>query len=133
MPKAVEQPNIALIRADQLAPHFIGAYGNAEVKTPYVNVVEPENVLFSFTYSVVGQLEEWKRYLRDLDCKQRLSIKRFDALGGTKSVSEVESIGGPDVWRVPQDLPKKAELEGFQVIFLAEDSKDHCYLRLLRT
>jgi len=33
MPKP---PNIVLIMADQLAPHFTGAYGHALVQTPHM-------------------------------------------------------------------------------------------------
>jgi hypothetical protein len=62
-----------------------------------------------FTYSAVGELEEWKRYRLDPDCKQRLLIDRFDATGEEKSTGEVERAGGPDLWKGPPDLPNKAK------------------------
>lgn len=97
----------------------------------YVDGDEPETVLFGFTYSAVGELEEWKRYRQDADCKQRLIIDRFDAADEAKSIGEVERAGGLDLWNGPPDLPEKAKQAGFQVIFLAKDAKDQCYLRIL--
>jgi len=97
----------------------------------YIDGDEPETVLLGFTYSAVGALEEWKRYQRDPDCKQRLLIDRFDAADETKSIGEVERAGGPDLWKGPLELPEKAKQAGFQVIYLAKDAKDQCYLRLL--
>jgi hypothetical protein len=97
----------------------------------YVDGDEPETVLLGFTYSAVGQLEEWKRYLRDPDCKERLLIDRFDAADRAKSIGEVERAGGPDLWKGPTELLEKAKQAGFQVIFLAKDAKDQCYLRIL--
>jgi hypothetical protein len=97
----------------------------------YVDGDEPETVLLGFTYSAVGQLEEWKRYRRDPDCKQRLLIDRFDAWNEAKSIGEVERAGRPDLWNGPRDLPEKAKQAGFQVIFLAKDANDQCYLRIL--
>ena len=97
----------------------------------YVDGDEPKTVLLGFTYSAVGELEEWKRYRRDPDCTQRLLIDRFDAADEAKSIGEVEHAGGPDLWQGPPDLPKKATQAGLQVIFLAKDEKDQCYLRVL--
>ena len=97
----------------------------------YVDGDEPETVLLGFSYSAVGRLEEWKRYRRDPDCKQRLLIDRFDASGEAKSIGEVERAGGPDLWKGPLELPEKARQGGLQVIYLAKDAKDQCYLRLL--
>ncbi|MDP7152577.1 MAG: hypothetical protein QGI08_04300 [Paracoccaceae bacterium] len=97
----------------------------------YVDGDEPETVLLGFTYSAVGELEEWKRYRQDVDCKQRLLIDRFDAADEAKSSGEVERAGGPDLWNGPQDLPEKAKQAGFQVIYLAKEAKDQCYLRIL--
>jgi hypothetical protein len=88
-------------------------------------------VLLGFTYSAVGELEERKRYRQDPDCKQRLLIDRFDAADEAKSIGEVERAGGPDLWNGLRDLPEKAKQAGFQVIFLAKDAKDQCYLRIL--
>lgn len=97
----------------------------------YVDGDEPEAVLLGFTYSAVGELAEWKRYRRDPDCKQRLLIDRFDATGEEKSMGEVERAGGPDLWKGPSELPDKAKQAGLQVIYLAKDAKDQCYLRVL--
>ena len=97
----------------------------------YVDGDEPETVLLGFTYSAVGQLEEWKRYRREPDCKQRLLIDRFDAADEAKSIGDVERAGGPDLWKGPPELPVKAKQAGFQVIYLAKDAKDQCYLRIL--
>ena len=97
----------------------------------YVDGGEPETVLLGFTYSAVGELEEWKRYQQDANCKQRLLIDRFDAADEAKSIGEVERAGGPDLWNGPRDLLEKAKHAGFQVIYLAKDAKDQCYLRIL--
>lgn len=97
----------------------------------YIDGDKPETVLLGFTYSAVGKLEEWKRYRRDPDSKQLLVIDRFDAAGEAKSTGEVERAGGPDLWKGPAELPEKAKQAGFQVIYLAKDAKDQCYLRVL--
>ena len=97
----------------------------------YVDGDQPETVLLGFTYSAVRDLEEWKRYRRDPDCKQRLLIDRFDAMGEAKSIGEVERAGGPDLWKGPLELPEKAKQAGLHVIFLAKETKDQCYLRVL--
>jgi hypothetical protein len=97
----------------------------------YVDGDELETVPLGFTYSAVGQLEEWKRYRRDPDCKQRLLIDRFDATTGkAKSIGEVERAGEPDLWKGPLELPEKAKQAALQVIYLAKDAKDQCYLRV---
>ena len=97
----------------------------------YVDGDEPATVLLSFTFSAVGELEEWTRYRRDPDCKQRLLIDRFDAAGEVKSTGEVERAGSPDLWKGPLELPEKAKQAGLHVIYLAKEKKDQCYLRLL--
>ena len=98
----------------------------------YVDGDDPEAVLLGFTYSSAGKLEEWKRYRRDRDCKKRLLIDRFDAADVAISIGEVEHAGGPDLWKGPPDLPNKAKQAGLQVIFLAKEEKDQCYLRILQ-
>lgn len=97
----------------------------------YVDGDDPETVLLGFTYSAVGELEEWKRYRRDPDCKQRLLIDRFDAADRATSIGEVERAGGPGLWKGPLELPKKAKQAGLQIIYLAKETKDQCYLRIL--
>lgn len=88
-------------------------------------------MLLGFTYSAVGELEEWKRYRQDADCKQLLLIDRFDAADEAKSIGEVERAGGPDLWNGPRDLWEKAKQAGFPFVFLAKYAKDQCYLRIL--
>ena len=97
----------------------------------YVDGDDPETVLLGFTYSALGALEEWKRYRRDPDCKQRILIDRFNAVNEAKSIGEVERAGGPDLWKGPLELPEKAMQAGFQVIYLAKEAKDQGYLRVL--
>jgi hypothetical protein len=97
----------------------------------YIDGDKPETVLLGFTYSAVGKLEEWKRYRRDPDSKQRLLIDRFDATGEAKSTGEVERAGGPELWKGPLELPEKAKQAGFHIIYLAKEKKDQCYLRLM--
>ena len=97
----------------------------------YIDGDDPETVLLGFTYSAVGELEEWKRYRRDPDCKQRLLIDRFDAADRAKSIGEVERAGGPDLWKGPSELPDKAKQAGYQVIYLSKETKDQCYFRVM--
>lgn len=97
----------------------------------YVDCDEPEVVLLGFTYSAVRELEEWKRYRRDPDCKQRLLIDRYDATCKAKSIGEVERAGGLELWKGPSELTDKAKHAGLRVIYLAKKTKDQCYLRVL--
>ena len=97
----------------------------------YVDGDKPETVLLGFTYSTVGELEEWKQYRRDPECKHLLLIDRFDAANEAKSIGEVERAGGPDLWKGPPELPEKAKQAGFHIIYLAKEKKDQCYLRLM--
>lgn len=99
----------------------------------YIDGDKPETVLLGFTYSAVGKLEEWKRYRRDPDSKQRLLIDRFDAAGEVKSTGEVERAGGPDLWKGPLELPEKAKQAGLHVIYLAKETKDQSYLRVFQS
>lgn len=50
MSKAVGQPNIVLIMADQLAPHFTGAYGHPLVKTPNIDALVARGMRFDAAY-----------------------------------------------------------------------------------
>lgn len=88
-------------------------------------------MLLGFTYSAIGQLQERKRYRRDQNCRQRLLIDRFNAVGEAKSTGEVERAGGPDLWKGSRDLPMKAIKAGLHVIYLAKLSKDQSYIRIL--
>ena len=44
------QPNIVLIMADQLAPHFTGAYGHPLVKTPNIDALAARGARFDAAY-----------------------------------------------------------------------------------
>ncbi len=44
------QPNIVLIMADQLAPHFTGAYGHPLVKTPHIDTLAGRGTRFDAAY-----------------------------------------------------------------------------------
>ena len=50
MSTAVGQPNIVLIMADQLAPHFTGAYGHPLVKTPNIDALAARGMRFDAAY-----------------------------------------------------------------------------------
>lgn len=97
----------------------------------YVDGDEPETVLLGFTYSADWELEEWKQYRQDPDCKQRLLIDRFNVANEPKSIGEIERAGGPDLWKGPPDLSDKAKQAGLHIIYLAKETKDQCYLRVL--
>ena len=43
-------PNILLIMADQLAPHFTGAYGHTVVKTPHLDALAARGMRFDTAY-----------------------------------------------------------------------------------
>ncbi len=44
------QPNILVVMADQLAPHFTGAYGNRTVKTPHMDALAARGMRFDAAY-----------------------------------------------------------------------------------
>ncbi|MEM7471714.1 MAG: choline-sulfatase [Pseudomonadota bacterium] len=44
------QPNIVVIMADQLAPHFTGAYGHKTVKTPHMDALGARGMRFDAAY-----------------------------------------------------------------------------------
>ncbi|MEL6643706.1 MAG: choline-sulfatase [Pseudomonadota bacterium] len=46
----MSQPNIVLIMADQLAPHFVGAYGHPIVKTPHIDALARRGTRFDAAY-----------------------------------------------------------------------------------
>ncbi|MBD3217826.1 MAG: sulfatase-like hydrolase/transferase [candidate division Zixibacteria bacterium] len=46
-----KQPNIVLIMADQLAPRFMGSYGNKHVSTPNLDKLSKESVQFDSVYT----------------------------------------------------------------------------------
>lgn len=50
MTKDNSQPNIVLIMADQLAPHFTGAYGHPLVKTPHIDALAARGMRFDAAY-----------------------------------------------------------------------------------
>ncbi len=45
------QPNILFLMADQLAPHFLPAYGHKIVKTPRLDAIAADSVIFDAHYS----------------------------------------------------------------------------------
>jgi choline-sulfatase len=45
------QPNILILMADQLAPHFTGAYGHPIVRTPNMNVLAERGMRFDAAYT----------------------------------------------------------------------------------
>ena len=46
----MSKPNIVVIMADQLAPHFIGAYGHMVAKTPHINALAARGMRFDAAY-----------------------------------------------------------------------------------
>jgi hypothetical protein len=96
----------------------------------YVDGDEPETLLFGFTYSATGALVEWKRYRRDPDDKYRVLIDRYGSDDRVISVGEVERAGGPELWKGPASLPRKATAAGMHAIILAKVAKNQGYLRL---
>lgn len=50
MSSAPTRPNIVLIMADQLAPHFTGAYGHPVVKTPNLDALAARGMRFDAAY-----------------------------------------------------------------------------------
>ena len=47
---AKEKPNILIVMADQLAPHFTGAYGHPVVKTPQLDELANRGMRFDAAY-----------------------------------------------------------------------------------
>jgi len=45
------QPNILLVMADQLAPHFLGCYGHSVVQSPNIDRLANEGVVFDAAYT----------------------------------------------------------------------------------
>ena len=48
---ASSKPNILLIMADQLAPQFLPAYGHGIVRTPHIDEVCEQGVVFDAAYT----------------------------------------------------------------------------------
>ena len=46
----MSKPNIVIIMADQLAPHFTGAYGHKVAKTPYIDALAARGMRFDAAY-----------------------------------------------------------------------------------
>lgn len=47
---ASQAPNIVMIMADQLAPHFLGAYGHPVVETPHIDALADHGARFDAAY-----------------------------------------------------------------------------------
>ncbi|MEZ5659400.1 MAG: choline-sulfatase [Burkholderiaceae bacterium] len=45
------RPNVLVIMADQLPPHVLGAYGHPQVKTPYIDALAEQGVVFENAYT----------------------------------------------------------------------------------
>ena len=46
-----QPPNILFLMADQLAPHFMPAYGHKVVKTPRLDDLAADSIIFDAHYS----------------------------------------------------------------------------------
>ncbi|MEL7397451.1 MAG: sulfatase-like hydrolase/transferase, partial [Pseudomonadota bacterium] len=46
----MKTPNIVVIMADQLAPHFTGAYGHKVAKTPHMDALAARGMRFDAAY-----------------------------------------------------------------------------------
>ena len=46
----MKPPNIVVLMADQLAPHFVGAYGHEVVKTPHIDALAARGMRFDAAY-----------------------------------------------------------------------------------
>lgn len=46
----MRKPNIVVLMADQLAPHFVGAYGHEVVKTPHIDALAARGLRFDAAY-----------------------------------------------------------------------------------
>ena len=46
----LQKPNIVLVMADQLAPHFVGAYGHKVAKTPNIDALAARGMRFDAAY-----------------------------------------------------------------------------------
>ena len=96
----------------------------------YLDGDELGTLLLGFSYLATGALPEWKRYRRDPDDKHRVLIDRYGSDNRLVSVGEVERAGGPELWKGPTSLPRKAIAAGVYAIFLAKEA-EQSYLRLL--
>ena len=48
---ATRKPNLLMIQADQLAPQFLAAYGHPLVKTPNIDRLAEQGVIFDAAYT----------------------------------------------------------------------------------
>ena len=51
--QSAKRPNILYVFADQLRAHSVGCYGNTEVKTPNLDRLAAEGILFEHTFANV--------------------------------------------------------------------------------
>jgi hypothetical protein len=51
---AVERPNLLLILTDNQSPSLLGAYGNTEIRTPNIDRLAAEGMLFTRAFATSG-------------------------------------------------------------------------------
>ena len=47
---AMPRPNLLIVMSDEHAPQFSGAYGHSQVRTPHIDQLAREGVLFESAY-----------------------------------------------------------------------------------
>ena len=51
---AQDQPNVLLIMADNQSPNLLGAYGNRDIRTPNIDRLARDGLLFAKAYATSG-------------------------------------------------------------------------------
>ena len=51
---AQERPNVLLIMTDNQSPNLLGAYGNQDIKTPNIDQLARDGMLFARAYAASG-------------------------------------------------------------------------------
>ena len=51
---AQDRPNLLLIMTDNQSPNLLGAYGNADIKTPNIDQLARDGLLFEKAYATSG-------------------------------------------------------------------------------
>ncbi|MCL4416462.1 MAG: sulfatase-like hydrolase/transferase, partial [Actinobacteria bacterium] len=148
MNDAVNKPNILLISADQLRCDAIGAYGNKVVKTPNIDSLASDGVVFEnhFVQNPYCMPSRWSiftgRYPKNHGVRENGVI--FDnseiTLARTLKEAGYNTAATGKMHLTSQLLAKEDEDEkwpqdsfGFQVKHLTDDSKRGEYLRYLES